>query len=116
MSKCSKCGVEAKENARYCKACGAPVGGEALNDKKARVMSKEKTWVKPTSSATRTCSKASQKQFATVCSPHGRGTSISYSRPNFISVRHTMTVVAPSSATADPRRHDDGGAAAMARR
>ncbi len=47
MSKCSKCGAESKENARYCKACGAPVGGEALNDKKARVMSKEKTWVKP---------------------------------------------------------------------
>ncbi len=47
MSKCSKCGSEAKENARYCKACGAPAGGEALNDKKARVMGREKTWVKP---------------------------------------------------------------------
>ena len=46
MSKCSKCGAETKEDARYCKACGAPVG-EVLNDKKARVMSKERTWVKP---------------------------------------------------------------------
>jgi uncharacterized membrane protein len=47
MSKCSKCGAEAKENARFCKACGAPAGDEALKDKKARVMSSEKAWVKP---------------------------------------------------------------------
>ncbi len=52
MSKCSKCGAEAKENDRYCKACGAPVGVEALNDKKNRVMSKGKTWVKPAMIAT----------------------------------------------------------------
>ncbi len=47
MSKCSKCGAEAKETDRFCKTCGAPVIGEALSDKKARVMSREKTWVKP---------------------------------------------------------------------
>ncbi len=47
MNKCSICGAEAKENARFCKACGAPAGDEALKDKKTRVMRKEKTWVKP---------------------------------------------------------------------
>ncbi len=48
MSKCSKCGSEMKENTRYCKACGAPASAEgSLNDKKARVMSSEKVWVKP---------------------------------------------------------------------
>ncbi len=44
MSTCSKCGVELKEHAKFCKACG---GQTSLNDKKARVMSQEKTWVKP---------------------------------------------------------------------
>ncbi len=47
MNKCSKCGAEAKENARFCKSCGATAGDEALKDKKTRVMRKEKTWVKP---------------------------------------------------------------------
>ncbi len=47
MNKCSKCGAEAKETARFCKACGAPTGDEALKDKKARILRKEKTWVKP---------------------------------------------------------------------
>ena len=45
MSTCSKCGVELKEHAKFCKTCG---GQASLDDKKARVMSREKTWVKPT--------------------------------------------------------------------
>ncbi len=48
MSKCSKCGLEVKENTRYCKACGTHAGAESsISDKKARVMRSEKTWVKP---------------------------------------------------------------------
>jgi len=49
MNKCGKCGAEAKEGAKYCKACGNDLLGEnsSLNNKKARVMTKEKTWVKP---------------------------------------------------------------------
>jgi hypothetical protein len=49
MSMCGKCGAEMKENAKYCKACGSSLsGGDAsLNDKKARVMTREKQWVKP---------------------------------------------------------------------
>ncbi len=44
MSKCGKCGVETKENARYCKSCGSSL---SFSDKKARVMTQEKRWVKP---------------------------------------------------------------------
>ena len=44
MNTCGKCGIEMKENAKYCKTCGAHA---SLNDKKARVMTQEKTWVKP---------------------------------------------------------------------
>jgi len=48
MSKCDKCGAETKESVKYCKACGASQGsGTSLNEKKARVMSSEKRWVKP---------------------------------------------------------------------
>jgi len=49
MSKCGKCGAEMKENAKYCKACGGALAGAevSLNDKKSRVMSKERQWVKP---------------------------------------------------------------------
>ncbi len=38
--------MEMKENTRFCKACGASVGA-SLNDKKARVMDSEKSWIKP---------------------------------------------------------------------
>lgn len=44
MNKCGKCGVEIKENAKYCKSCGS---GLSFSDKKARVMTREKRWVKP---------------------------------------------------------------------
>lgn len=49
MSKCIKCGVELKYGAKYCKSCGSDLSnsGESLNDKKARVMTGEKSWVKP---------------------------------------------------------------------
>ncbi len=49
MSKCGKCGAETKENAKFCKACGSSVAGAeiSLNDKKTRVMSRERTWMKP---------------------------------------------------------------------
>jgi hypothetical protein len=49
MGKCGKCGVETKESAKFCKACGSNLtgSGASLNDKKARVMTREKRWVKP---------------------------------------------------------------------
>jgi len=49
MSKCGKCGSKVKEQTKFCKSCGSDLSGAAtsLNDKKARVMSQEKTWVKP---------------------------------------------------------------------
>jgi len=49
MSKCNTCGAEVKEQAKYCKACGSslPGAGASLNEKKSRVMSGEKQWVKP---------------------------------------------------------------------
>jgi len=47
MSKCSKCGEEMKEKAKYCKACGS-VGAEvSLDEKKARVLVQERQWKKP---------------------------------------------------------------------
>ncbi|HSB34428.1 MAG TPA: Fe-S-containing protein [Nitrospirota bacterium] len=48
MSKCGKCGKEAKPNAKFCQACGAGllVGAGALKDKKARVMAQERPWKK----------------------------------------------------------------------
>jgi uncharacterized membrane protein YvbJ len=45
MRTCSKCGGELKENVKFCKTCG---GQALLDDKKARVMGRDKTWVKPT--------------------------------------------------------------------
>ena len=49
MNKCTKCGSNVKEQTRFCKSCGSDLSGSAasLNDKKARVMSQERTWVKP---------------------------------------------------------------------
>ena len=48
MSTCGTCGVEMNENEKYCKACGDGSPRDAvLNQKKARVMTSEKTWVKP---------------------------------------------------------------------
>jgi uncharacterized membrane protein len=49
MSKCCTCGVETKEQRKFCKACGAGLSGAdaSLHDKKARVMGKEKNWLKP---------------------------------------------------------------------
>lgn len=49
MNKCSKCGSNVKEQTKFCKSCGSDLSGSAasLNDKKARVMSQERTWVKP---------------------------------------------------------------------
>jgi uncharacterized membrane protein len=49
MSKCNKCGVETKENRKFCKACGADLSGTdtSLHDKKARVLGEEKKWLKP---------------------------------------------------------------------
>lgn len=42
MSKCDKCGAEIKQNVKFCKACGS----KSFDEKKARVMAQEKTWVK----------------------------------------------------------------------
>ncbi len=47
MSKCSKCGVEMKEKAKYCKACGSIGSGVSLDEKKARVLIQERQWKKP---------------------------------------------------------------------
>ncbi len=49
MNKCNKCGSQVKEQTKFCKSCGSDLSGAAasLNDKKARVMSQERTWVKP---------------------------------------------------------------------
>lgn len=48
MSKCNKCGADANEDGKYCKSCGTSLSGNgAMNDKKARVLDREKTWSKP---------------------------------------------------------------------
>jgi len=49
MNTCGKCGSQMKEQSKFCKSCGSGLSGSAasLNDKKARVMSQERTWVKP---------------------------------------------------------------------
>jgi hypothetical protein len=49
MSTCTKCGVEIKESANFCKACGAKLSGAnaSLQDKKSRVMTQEQAWKKP---------------------------------------------------------------------
>jgi uncharacterized membrane protein len=49
MNKCGKCGNQMKEQTKFCKSCGSDLSGSAasLNDKKARVMSQDRTWVKP---------------------------------------------------------------------
>src|SRR5436190_14178739 len=58
-------------------------GADATENWSRKWCSTEKTWEKPTSSATFTCSSACQKPSDTDVSLHGRGTSISYKRPNF---------------------------------
>lgn len=47
MSKCSKCGEEMKEKAKYCKACGNVGPDVSLDEKKARVLIQERQWKKP---------------------------------------------------------------------
>ena len=49
MNTCGNCGKQMKEQSKFCKSCGSGLSGSAasLNDKKARVMSQERTWVKP---------------------------------------------------------------------
>jgi uncharacterized membrane protein len=49
MNTCAKCGSQMKEQARFCKSCGSDLSraDASLHDKKARVMSHERTWVKP---------------------------------------------------------------------
>lgn len=49
MNRCGKCGVEAKENVKFCKACGSALSktGGILQDKKARVVGTEKSWRTP---------------------------------------------------------------------
>jgi hypothetical protein len=47
MSTCKKCGAESKGTAKYCKACGAGMASGALQEKKARVMARDKQWMKP---------------------------------------------------------------------
>ena len=48
MNKCGKCGSQVKEETKFCKTCGSDLAASSsLNDKKARVMSQERTWVKP---------------------------------------------------------------------
>jgi len=49
MNTCGKCGKEMKEQTKYCKSCGSGISGTAasLNDKKARVMTQGRSWLKP---------------------------------------------------------------------
>jgi hypothetical protein len=49
MNTCGNCGVELKEGANFCKACGTSLSGSkpSLQDKKSRVMTKEQQWKKP---------------------------------------------------------------------
>ena len=48
MSKCSKCGKELKENAKFCKSCGGSIeSGVSLDEKKARVLAQERPGKKP---------------------------------------------------------------------
>jgi uncharacterized membrane protein len=48
MKNCSKCGAEVHEGAEYCKKCGnaASKPGAGLDEKKARVLARDKKWVK----------------------------------------------------------------------
>jgi hypothetical protein len=48
MKKCIRCGVETDDSSIYCKACSIAVQANAGREgKKARVMGREKTWIKP---------------------------------------------------------------------
>jgi len=49
MSTCGNCGVEVKEGANFCKACGTKLSGAkpSLGEKKSRVMAHEQPWKKP---------------------------------------------------------------------
>jgi hypothetical protein len=48
MKNCSQCGAEVNEGAEYCKKCGnaASKPGAGLDEKKARVLARDKKWVK----------------------------------------------------------------------
>ncbi len=45
---CSKCGAEPNDGAEFCKKCGSSVSkpGAGLDEKRARVLARDKTWVK----------------------------------------------------------------------
>ena len=47
MSTCIQCGAQSKSTTNYCQACGADMKTGAHQDKKARIMAREKQWVKP---------------------------------------------------------------------
>jgi uncharacterized membrane protein len=49
MYTCSTCGKELKGQDKFCKSCGTSKAGsnQSLNDKKARIMGRDKTWIKP---------------------------------------------------------------------
>ncbi len=52
MNKCIKCGAEMDDSSVYCKACSIAVRANSGHEgKKARVMGREKTWIKPTAIA-----------------------------------------------------------------
>jgi uncharacterized membrane protein len=52
MNKCIKCGVETDDSSVYCKICSIAVkANSGHGEKKARVMDREKTWIKPTAIA-----------------------------------------------------------------
>ena len=48
MKNCSKCGAEMKDGSEYCKKCGNALSktGAGFDDKKARVLARDKKWVK----------------------------------------------------------------------
>ncbi len=49
MNKCGKCGAQITNNSKYCKACGSSISttGASLDTKKARVLNRERQWIKP---------------------------------------------------------------------
>jgi uncharacterized membrane protein len=48
MKNCSKCGAEMNDGAGYCQKCGNAISkpGAGLDEKKARVLARDKRWVK----------------------------------------------------------------------
>ncbi|MCK9419941.1 MAG: DUF2318 domain-containing protein [Nitrospirae bacterium] len=52
MKKCIKCGIEMDDTSIYCKACSIAVKANSGHEqKKERVMGRDKTWIKPTAIA-----------------------------------------------------------------